>query len=376
LKPNGSGDIIQETNVGQNNSRSVPPVHVQGDAMSQAQLYSRDRQGSFRQGEYRTPRSSEGFYSRQTDNYTSPRYRNRYTENHFPRQHFREDLSIKVKTFDSRETDWFTYKIYFEAIASQAFWSPRTKCVRLMGALQGNLTGVMAGLPQPIMYKELIHRLDSIHGITNSKEDAILKLQACRKYYDESMNMFAERVRQLVERAFPNFNPIDKDEQALKIFLQGLPTKNDIRLNMRVKAFKTLHEAAIYGARLEQILKDEKHIENNFSNKNVSHRSSQIENQNESEMTSKLNQLTVDIKNLQTTQKHQLHSFNNFQKQFSGDVKIPVENKMPHVKNLSNNGKVTKNKQNSQCFLCGELGHWRNECPQLQQSENNDKSLN
>lgn len=173
----------------------------------------------------------------------------------------KEDFHIKVKPFNPRETDWFTYKTHFEALACQAAWTPRTKCVRLMSALQGNLTGIMAGLSQPVTYKQLSNRLDGVHGISNSKEDASLKLNSCRKEHDESIPLFAERVRQLVKRLHPNFTDTDKEEQALRAFVQGLPQRHNLRMQMRIANFKTLQEASAYGARLELIIRDEIHFE-------------------------------------------------------------------------------------------------------------------
>ena len=57
-----------------------------------------------------------------------------------------------MRPFSDRETDWFTYKNLFEAIASRAGWSEKTMCVKLMSALQGSLAGITAGLQHPIGY--------------------------------------------------------------------------------------------------------------------------------------------------------------------------------------------------------------------------------
>ena len=91
----------------------------------------------------------------------------------------REDVGVKVRPFLGRETDWFTYKTHFEALASQACWSEKTKCLKLMGALQGSLTGITAGMPHPFRYDQLIARLDAVHGISNDKEDALMKIGNC-----------------------------------------------------------------------------------------------------------------------------------------------------------------------------------------------------
>ena len=118
-----------------------------------------------------------------------------------------------LKPFYPKVTDWFTYKSHFEAIASQAGWYPKTKCVKLMGALQGSLTGVTAGMKQPVGKDQLVALLDSVHGISNDRDDALIKISNCRKGKTKSMPMFGEKVRQLTERAYPHFSPTDKDEQ-------------------------------------------------------------------------------------------------------------------------------------------------------------------
>ena len=68
------------------------------------------------------------------------------------------------------------YKSHFEALATQTSWSVRTKCARFMDALQGSLTGVVAGLPSPVRYNDLEARLDTVHGISSTRKDAIMKL--------------------------------------------------------------------------------------------------------------------------------------------------------------------------------------------------------
>ena len=92
----------------------------------------------------------------------------------------REDFQTKVRPYNSKESDWFSYREYFESIANLARWSDRTKCVRLMGALGGNLAGIATGLGGNVTYHGLLSRLDSIHGIANDRLDAVTKLDVCK----------------------------------------------------------------------------------------------------------------------------------------------------------------------------------------------------
>ena len=103
-----------------------------------------------------------------------------------------------------------------------------------MGALEGSLMGITVGLESDVDFPQLLGKLDAIHGIDNAKDDAKARLSSCKKKENpyESIAMFAERVRQLCNRAYPEYSDMGKDEQALRAFLLGLPTKHDFRLKM------------------------------------------------------------------------------------------------------------------------------------------------
>jgi hypothetical protein len=130
---------------------------------------------------------------------------------------FHEDFSVKIKSFDPKEVDWYAYRTHFYGLADQAQWSDRTKATKLMAALQGSLAGVTAGLPCPVIFESLIGRVDGIYGLANAREDAVLKLQSCRLESGESVSLFAERVRQLIMRAYAMYTAVDREEQALRI---------------------------------------------------------------------------------------------------------------------------------------------------------------
>ena len=55
-----------------------------------------------------------------------------------------------------------------------------------------------------------------------------------------------------MERAHLNFIELDKDEQSLRYFLQGLPPHHELQMTMQ--NFRSLQEAAAYNARLEQVM--------------------------------------------------------------------------------------------------------------------------
>ena len=230
----------------------------------------------------------------------------------------REDLSIKVRGYDPKDVDWHTYISHFEAVANQAGWTLRTKCARLMGALPSSLTGVVSGLPEPLKYTDLVARLDAVHGASSSRDDAIMKLSSCHKANDETIPLFAERVRQLIQRAYPEFTQIDKEEQALRVFLQGLPARHDMRLHMRMQNFHTLRDAAAYGTRLEQVIRDEKYHE---QKKPVYARSSKEEagQQTVGEYQVAISRLCSDVAQVKSNQEKQFQSMKSMQDTWKRD---------------------------------------------------------
>lgn len=243
-----------------------------------------------------------------------------------------EDLSVKVKPFNSKEADWYAYRTHFEGMAQMAGWSNNTKVTRLMGALQVCLPGITAGLPQPLRYEILLARVDSAYGLSNIREDASLKLQGCRMNTgeNETVPMFAERVRQLVFRAYPHFSQCDRDEQALRVFLQGLPSKHDFRLTMRSQKFSSFNEASTYGTRLYRILRDEKM---NDGMRSVPTRGAQRE---DSEMFKLCEKLCKEVSELRALQAEaQSHG-------------VRKETPSPLTK---------------PCLVCREYGHWCKDCP-------------
>ena len=283
--------------------------------------------------------------------YGSPRReRSGYQYEQAPR--YQEDLSVKVRPFSDRETDWFTYKNHFEAIASHAGWSEKTRCVKLMSALQGSLAGITAGLQHPIGYEQLVERLDADHGVSNDREDALLRLSSCRKGHEETMPIFAEKVRQLVERAYPNFSPRDKDEQALRVFLTGLPSRNDIRLTMKLKDFRSLREAVVYGARLEQVIQNERGSDHRrgVNVRGVGSYEGEINRDDDAsdELSDIITRVCKQVLNEGKENPKQTRQANFDTQEMVTKLKTKYVKRTP---------------QNSPCHLCSELGHWANECP-------------
>lgn len=329
--------------------------------------FRRERSPDMRRNEYRNNRGydsqdTRGGFDRNLSN-NSSNHEGRYN---YPRDTNREDFGLKVRAFNPRETDWYSYKSYFETMAVQAGWSEKSKVIKLMGALTGNLTGITTGLKQPIEFYDLMSHLDAVHGLANSKEDALLKLSTCKKEFQESIPMFGEKVRQLVERSYPNYEKDAKNEQCLRVFLNGLPTKNGLKFHMMMKGFKNLPEAVEYGAKYDQISGNigERYAE---SPKTYS-RSNHYENESDDE------QIHDFIGGIATRVVNQIVKTEN-NPNFKPKVSFDQNAKYNDGKSRSPSP-FRKTPENSPCAYCKELGHWIKECPKLTDSMRNQNRDN
>ena len=278
-----------------------------------------------------------------------------------PNPPVKEDLSVKVKPFDPKEADWYAWRTQFVSIADQAGWTPRTRVLRLMGALQGNMAGVTAGLPSPVTYETLLARIDGIHGLENTREDAALRLQGLRMEpgADGGVALFAERVRQLCVRAYPNYTERDREEQALRVFLQGLPTRNDFRYQMRMRDFGTLRDAVEYGSRLEQIIRDER---GDTRRGGAPARSAQ---QEAGPLT--LDKLAKELQRWRELQTRQLDTQSRQLESLTRQLSTGGANRTEQGPRRTGPGpNERRTPQNTPCNNCGEIGHWYRDCPKRQ----------
>ena len=165
--------------------------------------------------------------------------------------------NVKVRSSNPKTQDWFTYKIYFNTIAGKAQWDDRMKVLKLLGALDGQLAGVTSGMEDTVTYEALEQNVDSIQGIINAQRDAKLNLDviALHDKEKETIPLFGERVRQLIDRAYPSYSLADKSQCAIDAFIKGLPKSHDFQLRMNLQEFSSFSQAVDYAAKLEHVYK-------------------------------------------------------------------------------------------------------------------------
>ena len=300
---------------------------------------------------------------------------------------FHEDANVRVKNFNTKDTDWIDYKTYFEKIAIKAKWSDDTMCVKMLGALDNTLMGSTNELPNNFTYSELVGKLDHVNGSEFARREAQNQLNSMKRTGGEPVVKFAERCRQTVNRAFPYYIDRARDEQALWAFLEGLNNDNDFRVSMKSMQFNTLQEAVSYGSNLDHVLKEEKSSKrqhNQYMSRATDVQTSDVESDGEDpdlEMIRKSfdkvgKQFHKVEKKLNSSQYKNKFEHNDYSKDKSNGFPKPklTCSNCGHDVNLPYEYKT---RQNSLSHICLEMGHWANECPMKESSsEKTEKALN
>ena len=286
-----------------------------------------------------------------------------------------DDTHIRVKNFNAKEMDWLDFRDYFVQVADKANWSDNTRCVKLLAALDSGLLGVTNDLGSNYTFEQLILKLDHVNGADFARREAKNKLDSVKRKEGESLAFFAERIRRLVNRGYPYYSMEARDEQALKAFVQGLPTKQEFRLRMKLMNFQTLHEAVNYGSNLDQVLKEERYSSGLSRMVGIGHDDDSDDGDSVEE---------GDLESLRKTHDRlgkKLHKFdrrfgNNDRNRFQrghfehrnhpqGSAEKPVNSDTKPCPTCGHDKAKPefKPRVTGRCFQCNEPGHWAQDCP-------------
>ena len=194
-----------------------------------------------------------------------------------------------------------------------------------------------------------------------------------KKLENESIALYAERVRRLTGRAYYGYSLEQVDELALKSFINGLPVKQNFRLQMKTQQFKTLHDAVVHGSNLDQIFREERHAASNITPlTRFTEVDSDCDVENDCCFGGELDEAIMVRKSFDKVAKQ----FNKVEKRFNKfDHTRPRPSHPPQQKcdNCGHQNK-TRTRQNSPCHACNAFGHWATDdiCPM--KNECQDKS--
>ena len=271
---------------------------------------------------------------------------------------------VRVRNFNSNENDWISYRNHFLGIANKANWNDSTKCVKLLAALDSTHFEVTEGLPYEYTFSDLLGKLDHMYGVEFASRKARNDLKIAKRKDGESIPMYGERVRNLVTRAYVGYRPDQIDELALQVFLDGIPNKQNFRVQMKAIPFKTLYEAIGYGANLDQILEKERQ---NYFNRKTEICDEDLDcSDNEGSFSDD------DFENIRKT----VDECNKTVKKIFHNSKMK-HNKFSKFPKKENDKTNETRPRPTACFLCDDPNHFMTDCPlkdELRSFINNRKS--
>lgn len=127
----------------------------------------------------------------------------------------------KMPTFDGKE-DWDSFAVPFERLSRRHGWGPVQQLDRLHECLRGAAASFASLQPEHIRenYVRLCLELKQRFG---RKEPPATARRKLNEYLQtkETLEEYAEQIRRLVTRAFPDNDPVFQEELAAEAFLRG-----------------------------------------------------------------------------------------------------------------------------------------------------------
>ena len=132
-----------------------------------------------------------------------------------------EPPRAKMPTFEGKE-EWDSFINPFERMARRNDWGPQQKLDRLHESLRGAAASFVYTQPEEVQedYPQLCRELQHRFGRQDPPSTARQKLGELRQG-KEAVEEYAERVRRLVSRAYPEVPLATQEELAAEAFLRG-----------------------------------------------------------------------------------------------------------------------------------------------------------
>ena len=136
----------------------------------------------------------------------------------------RNASSPKVPIFDGTVSAHFRpWLIQFEAIARHQCWTSGEKVVRLVASLTGPAANMLIGMTMGQLddYTFLAARLSRRYDPPEREEEHRAELRARTRHRNESADEFAENLKNLAQRAYPNADQNMLDNLVVERFREG-----------------------------------------------------------------------------------------------------------------------------------------------------------
>ena len=210
-----------------------------------------------------------------------------------------------------------------------------------------------------------MERLQLRFGVETQAELHQARLLNRRQFEGESLQMLATDIRSMVDLAYQDVGAVIQERIAVQHFTDALNDKDD-RLYLRREKPSTLDRALSLARELESLrLLDSS---NSFRRAGSKVRAMETER---TQLQMQVDRLRLQI---EKQQQQQLEAQENIIKQLNEFV---VKQEKPQGTQTGKN-QVPQGcaRRGWECWICGERGHLRRECPKLRENQSNQSSGN
>ncbi len=305
----------------------------------------------------------------------------------------------KVKrpaTYDGKSS-WEDYLVQFQMIAEINNWDSRTQALELATSLRGQAMGVLTDLDpeQRESYGSLVAALSARFEPSNTAEIFRAKLKGRVRGKTETLTELAHHIRHLTRKAYPSVGMQVREHLALESFIEALndgelewfvfqtkPQSIDqaVETALEYEAFKQGRRRRVGDRHYVRMQQDEAPMYSQPQNGNSGHGNwqggvSQMAGSGvQSSRLSHIRDAPCDIgttdSQVYADQYGQMTTEENLQT-VSEEPYLCASCEDGRVARMSNNsnfnqsgGRPNGQNQRSQgCFNCGDMGHYRRECP-------------